>query len=102
MATIQKTAIHNQCQAAKPKTHQILDQVSIMTRTMLLENNVNTLLKCLLLAIQAKSLINHSSTATGSQNTGGNNETKGPLTTRPKLEYGPPGRLQRPAGARHN
>jgi len=52
---------------AKPKPNQILDTVSVMTGTTLLEKDVDTLLKCLLLAMQAKNLFNPQEMATGSQ-----------------------------------
>jgi len=68
----QKTPKHNQCQIAKPKPCHILDQVSVMTRTTLLEKDVNTLLECLLSAMQAKNLINPQEMATGSQKAGKN------------------------------
>jgi len=42
-----------------------------MTRTMLLETDVDTVLDCLLLAMQAKNLIKPSSMATSSQNNRG-------------------------------
>jgi len=65
----QKMPKHNSCQLAKPKPNQILDQVSIMTRNTLLEQDIDTLLKCLLLAMQAKNLINPQDKATSSQKT---------------------------------
>jgi len=71
-ATTQKTPKYNQCHMAKSKPHQILDQVSIMTRTMFLEKYVDALLKCLLLAMQAKNLISPPEMATSSQKTSGN------------------------------
>ncbi len=72
MAMTQKTTKHNQCQVEKSKPHQILDQVSIMTRTMLSEKDIDTLLKHLLWTMQAKDLINPSAMATGSQKTSTN------------------------------
>jgi len=57
---------------AKSKPHQILDQVSVMTRNTLLEKDIDTLLKCLLLAMQVKNLINPQEMASSSQKTGNN------------------------------
>jgi len=57
----------------KAQPHTILDQVSVMTGATLLEQDINTLLECLLNAMQAKKLINPSNMAAGSQKTG---ETK--------------------------
>jgi len=71
-ATTQKMLKCNQCQMAKPKPNHILDQVSVMTGTMLLEKDADTLLKCLLFTMQAKNLINSQEMATGSQKAGEN------------------------------
>jgi len=67
MATTQKTPKCKQCQMEKPKPNQILDQVSVMTGTTLLEKDIDTMLKCLLLAMQAKNVFNPQEIATGSQ-----------------------------------
>jgi len=53
MAMTQKTSKRNQRQVATLKSHQILDQVSVMTGTTVSEKDVNALLECLLLAMQA-------------------------------------------------
>jgi len=45
------------------KNHNPSDQVSVMTGTILLEKDVNALLKCFLNAMQAKNLVNHSTMA---------------------------------------
>jgi len=72
MATTQKTPKCKQHQMAKPKPNQILDTVSVMTRTTLSEKDINTLLECLLSAMQAKNLFNPQEMATGSQKASAN------------------------------
>jgi len=64
-----------------------------MTRTTLLEKDIDTLLELLVLAMQAKNLINPHLWQLVAKILVGRNETKGPPMTRPKSEYGPPGRL---------
>jgi len=72
MVMTQKMSKCNQLQMEKSKPHHILDQVSVMTGTTLLEKDIDTLLEHLLLAMQAKNLINPQETAPSSQKTSNN------------------------------
>jgi len=94
-AMTQKTPKCKQCQMAKPKPNQILDTVSVMTGTTLLEKDIDSLHKRLLLAMQAKTYSTPKKQQPAARRLGTINETQGPLTTRPESEYGTPRRLQR-------
>jgi len=72
MTTNQPTTKCTTCKTQKQQPNIISNQVSVMTGATLSAQDINTLLKQLLNAMQEKNLINPTQKAAGSQQTGKN------------------------------